>query len=480
MYIVSFPPYDDNFEADMTSRNPVARLLLLLLPALLSAQVTDAAKHTRYLSAAERMVTAALTDTSAFHQLRELCALGHRLPGSDAAETALNWAESLMQTMELDSVWRQPCPVPRWERGEVERAVLMANGSKADQPLAIAALGGSVGTSQQGVSAAVIEINSWDELARRADEVKGRIVLFNRPMDPGRVETFSAYGQAVDQRVQGASRAAALGAVAVLVRSVTTKYDTVPHVGTLSYNAAAARIPAAAISLIDADRLSQAIVQNPDIFVHMTLSCRRLPDGLSSNLIGEIRGSEKPNEVIVIGGHFDCWDKGVGAHDDGAGCLQSLEVLTLFRRLGFKPKRTIRTVFFMNEEYGLTGAVAYGQWSALSGETHVAGIEADRGATTPRGFNVTTSKNRLERLQRWLPYLRRARIEWVRQGGAGGDVAQINNAQALFGFVPDIQRYFDWHHSANDQFDQVHPREMELGSAAMAILTYLLSEEGLE
>lgn len=464
----------------MKPRHLIYMLSILLLPTLASAQVQDTQKHSLYLKTARALVHRALSDTAAYHQLRGLCTLGHRLPGSDEMEHALNWAETLMHSQGLDRVWRQPCTVPRWERGKKERAMLKACGDENGVPLAIAALGGSVGTDSTGIQAGVVEINSWEELAARADQVRGRIVFFNRPMDAGSVNTFSAYGQAVDQRVRGASEAAQYGAVAVLIRSVTTKVDNVPHVGTLSYQEGIERIPAAAIALMDANRLSLALNHQADVQLHLTLSCQSLPDRLSSNLIAEIRGTERPEEVIVIGGHFDCWDKGVGAHDDGAGCLQSLEVLTLMKRLGLRPRRTLRAVFYMNEEEGLSGAVAYGQWAAQNGEIPLAGIESDRGATTPRGFNANTSEINMRRLQSWLPYLQEACIEWVRPGGTGGDVAQIRDARALFGFVPDVQRYFDWHHSENDQFDQVHPREMELGAAAMAILSYLLSEEGLE
>ncbi len=454
-------------------------IFLLISLASSLAQVSDSLSHARYLSLSRDVVHRALTDTAAYHQLRDLCAMGHRLPGSTNTERALDWAETLMKSMDLDRVWRLECAVPRWERGDDESAWLLDGQGRTLQDLRVAALGGSVGTGEQGVTAQVVEIKSWEELERRSGEIKGKIVLFNRPMDPGQVETFSAYGRAVDQRVRGASEAARHGAVAALIRSVTTRYDRAPHVGTLAYADSLPRIPAAAIGLKDADRLSRALQSDPNTRVRLTLSCKQGPDGISSNLIGEIRGSEKPEEVIVIGGHFDSWDKGVGAHDDGAGCLQSLEVLSLLKRMGIRPKRTIRAVFFMNEEFGLTGAVAYGRWAAASGEVPMAGIEVDRGSTSPRGFYVTTTADRLERLQTWLPYLGQARVEWVRPGGSGGDVAQIKDAQALFGFVPDVQRYFDWHHSENDQFDQVHPREMELGSAALTVLSVLLSEEGL-
>lgn len=449
-----------------------ASLLPLLTASLLFAQTDDQ-------DLARALVRCALEDTAGYHMLRNLTAYGHRLAGSRHAARAVTWAKETMEALGLENITLQECPVPRWERGDHELAYMTEGKADDREPLAVAALGTSIGTGPNGITAGVMEVRSFEELEKRQAEAKGKIIFFNRPMDPGLIATFPAYGGAVNQRVQGAVKAAEAGGVAALVRSVTTKYDNVPHVGIMSYKDGVRKVPAAAVGLVDADRLSAALKENPNLTVHLSLSCRNYPDTTSHNVFGQITGSEYPDEIIVVGGHFDSWDTGVGAHDDGAGCMQALEVLTLFQRLGITPKRTVRAVFFMNEEMGLSGADVYGEWTKSCGENHIAGIEADRGALTPRGFYVTASPERLKKIQSWLPCLQEACIDWVKKGGSGGDVARIYEPEALIGYVPDVQRYFDFHHSANDMFTAIHPREMELGSAAMAILVYLLSEYGL-
>lgn len=431
------------------------------------------------IQTARSLVNTALSDTLGYHLLRQLTAMGHRLPGSENTKKAVSWAKQTMEGLGLENIILQPCPVPRWVRGPVESAYIMDIDGAAPCSLAVAALGRSIGTPARGITAPVLEVQSFDELKQKEDQAEGKIIFFNRPMDPGTIDTFSAYGRAVDQRVHGASKAAAAGGVAALVRSVTTKYDDVPHVGTMAYTDGIPKVPTAAVGLKSADLLSRRIRENPDLRVHLDLSCKNLAPVQSYNVFGQITGTEYPDEVIVIGGHFDCWDKGTGAHDDGACCIQALEALTLLQRLGIKPKRTIRVVFFMNEEMGLSGADVYGHWSGQNGELNMAGIEADRGAHVPRGFYVTAEPHVIETMQAWIPALNEACIEWIKKGGSGGDVARIKNAKAYIGFVPDVQRYFDFHHSANDVFSAVHPREMELGSAAMAILAYLISEHGI-
>ncbi|MBC7187815.1 MAG: M20/M25/M40 family metallo-hydrolase, partial [Calditrichaeota bacterium] len=305
-----------------------------------------------------------------------------------------------------------------------------------------------------------------------------KIVFFNRPMEVHLLDTFAAYGRAVDQRVRGPAEAGKAGAAGAIVRSVTTKPDNVPHVGTLHYDDAPA-VPAVAIGLQDAERLACWLRTYGEVEVLLRLSCRDLGRTVSYNVIGELRGRELPQEVVVVGGHFDSWDQGDGSHDDGAGCIQALEVLDLLKRVGIRPRRTVRVVFFINEEFGLDGARAYAEQAAAGGEYHLAAIESDRGAFTPRGFYVDAPDSIVALLQEWLPVLNVALIEWVRKGGSGADIAQMKDAKALIGYVPDTQRYFDHHHSANDVFAAVHPRELELGAAAMAILAYLIAEEGL-
>jgi hypothetical protein len=385
-----------------------------------------------------------------------------------------------MEELGFDSVWLQPVMVPHWERGKIEEVVILDTTTKAEKKLSILALGGSIGTPPEGITADVIEVKSFEELKKRKDEAGGKIIFFSRPIDQSIKNTFSAYGEAADQRVYGSIEAAKVGAVGVIVRSLTTKYDNVPHTGVMLYADSLQKIPAVAIGYLDADYLSQILKVDPTLQIRMKLDCKILPDAQSYNVIGEIRGSEYPDEVIVVGAHLDSWDIGDGAHDDGAGCIQAIEVLDLFKRLNIIPKRTIRVVLFINEENGSRGAKEYGAFSNTSSQIHYAAIESDRGAFTPKGFFLDTDSIKLiERVETWLPFLGYAGIDWIRRGGSGVDISKIKNSKLLIGFSPDDQRYFDFHHSPADVFEAVHPREFELGSAAIAILTFLLSEEGL-
>ncbi len=434
----------------------------------------------KYKETAELIVRTALEDNKGYKLLKELCDIGYRLCGSEGSKKSIKWAEGVMKDMGFDKVWLQPVKVPHWERGDIEKAKIIKSGKYKNRDLSVCALGKGIGTSKQGITGEILEVQSFTELREKSDLAKGRIIFFNRPFDTGTTNTFGSYGGAVGQRGGGAIEAAKVGGIAAIIRSVTSKYDNVPHTGSLRYEEGIKKLPSVCIGQVDADFLSGAVKDDPKLQVNIKLSCKNLPEEQSYNVIAEIKGSEFPNEVIVVGGHFDAWDKGDGAHDDGAGCIQSLEVLDLFKRLNIKPERTVRCVFFMNEEMGLNGGIEYGKFAAESGEVHVAAIESDRGALTPRGFGIGTNDPKVvEKIQTWLPYLQTAKIEWVRQGGGGADISRIRNAKALIGFVPDVQRYFDFHHSANDVYEEIHPREMELGSAAMAILTYLLSEEGL-
>ncbi len=437
------------------------------------------AQWEQYGEVVQRIVERALADTAGYHLLRELCAYGPRLVGSSASLQAIHWARATMEELGLEHVRLQEVTVPWWERGGIEEAEVVAPKKLRGRKLRVAALGGSVGTGPRGVRGAVVEVQSVEEVRRRADELRGRMVFFNRPMEGHVVDTFAAYGRAVDQRTLGPAVAASVGAVAAIVRSVTTRADNVPHVGTLHCDGNAAQIPAVAIGVQDAETLAAWLRSYPDLEVKLRLSCQSKGQATSYNVLGELRGRELAEEVVVVGGHFDSWDQGHGAHDDGAGCIQALEAVDLLRRVGVRPRRTVRVVFFINEEFGLDGARTYAQWVEATGECHLAAIESDRGAFTPRGFAVDAADSVVTRIQQWLPLLRPALIDWVRKGGSGADVAQLKGTKVLIGYVPDCQRYFDYHHSANDVFAAVHPREFELGAAAMAVLAYLIAEEGL-
>lgn len=443
------------------------------------AQEINADLLEKYKSIAKQITRTALEERKGYLMLRELATFGSRLNGSEGYYNAVNWVKETLSGFDLDTVWLQECSIPHWVRGNTEELTIITN-NDLKRNMDIAALGGSVGTENKTITAEVIEIKSFDELEQKNTMVKNKIVFYNAPFDNGELNTFRAYSKAVKYRVFGVSRAAKYGARAVLVRSVGAGNDNVPHTGTLRYDESSAKIPAVAISTKSSDYLSNLLQLNDNVKLELNLSCKNLPDTTGYNVIAEIRGSEFPNEIIVIGGHFDSWDKGIGMHDDGAPSLQTVEALYLFKRLGIKPKRTIRCVLFANEESGGSGAKKYSEFAESdSANYHLAAIESDRGAFTPRGFSVTADSAIIDKMQNWLPVLNECLIDWIRPGGSGADVGRIKGTKALLGYVPDTQRYMDLHHSSNDVFEAVHPREMELGSAAIAVMALLLSDFGL-
>jgi len=411
--------------------------------------------------------------------------IGHRLSGSTGAEKSVQWTRATLDTLGLDSVWLQPCMVPHWVRGAAEKVSVSGTAQRKKLDLQALALGGSVATPSTGITAPVVEIKTWDDLERlgQAGGLRGKIVFYNRPMDPTKIRTFEAYGGAVDQRVSGPSRAAKYGAVGVLVRSMGLRLDDYPHTGTTRYDSTYALIPAAAISTNSAERLSQLLRTEGQITVSMTLNCQTLPDVLSYNVIGEIRGRERPNDVLLVGGHLDSWDVGHGAHDDGAGCVQSMDVLRYLRRLGYRPRHTVRCVLFMNEENGLRGGRKYAEEAQRKGEHHVIAIESDAGGFTPRGFTFDSDAavfgpffEKITAFQHLLePY-----GLTLSKGGSGADIGPLKGMKGMLsGYSPDSQRYFDYHHTAADTFDVVNKRELELGAASMAALIYLVDKYGL-
>ncbi len=442
------------------------------------AQIPPSDNLKAYIETAGKIVSTALENRRAYFMLGNLCNLGSRLSGSENSIKAIHWAEANMKALGFENVRLQPVMVPHWERGNVEEAVIV-NGKFSGRKINICALGGSVGTVKNGITARVIEVKNLNEIDSIREKVKGKIVFINEPMEEGLVNTFPAYGKAVDKRVFGAIKASQYGAVGVIIRSITTRFDNIPHTGIMYYNDTIPKIPGTSAGYEDSDFLSKALKENPHLKLNLKLSCKTLPDTQSYNVIGEIRGSEFPDDIIVVGGHIDSWDKGTGAHDDGAGCMQSMEVLDLIRRLELKPKRTIRCVLFINEENGSRGAEVYGTYADTANERHVAAIESDAGGFTPRSFSVSADSSEITRMQKWLPVLKICNIEKVEKGGSGADINDIKNATALIGYHPDSQRYFDYHHSDNDVFEAVNPRELELGAAAIAVLAYLISQEGL-
>ena len=403
--------------------------------------------------------------------------IGGRLSGSINYDRSVKWGKDELNLIGIDSVWLQPVMIPKWVRGAPEYAHIESSpGNTISVP--IAALGGSISTPSIGISANVIEVKSFDELNNIGkDSISGKIIFFNRKMDPTLINTFQSYGGSVNQRTQGAAKAAKLGAVGVIVRSMTTTLDDYPHTGSMYYDGLELneRIPAAAISTNGAELLSSMLSLNPNIKFFFRQNSKNFPDVLSYNVIGQIDGSERSDEIIVVGGHLDSWDLGDGSHDDGAGIVQSMEVLRILKSLNYKPKRTIRVVLFANEENGLRGGNKYAELAKKNNETHFFALESDAGGFTPRGFSFDTSESEFNSLKEFKHLFKEYGADDFIIGGSGADIGPLkDNKIILAGLRPDPQRYFDYHHAASDTFDKINKRELELGAAAMTALVYLL------
>ena len=421
-----------------------------------------------------------LTSRDTYKLLDHLCnKIGHRLSGSIGASKAVEWTEMIMNSYSFDKIYKQDLFVPNWKRGDKEEVRIIGH---KDEKLNVLALGMSVSTPKRGISAKVVEVQGIEDIeVLGRDKIKGKIVFFNRPTDQRLISTGSAYGGAVDQRTAGPAEAAKYGAVAVVIRSIGTAFDDVPHTGVTRYVEGIKKIPALALGVKSADKLTLALKNNPNVKLFIKMNCETLEDAPSHNVVGELIGNEFPNEIITIGGHLDSWDVGQGAHDDGAGCMQSIQVLRLFQKLGIKPKRTIRAVMFMNEENGTRGGLKYAELAKKNNENHLIALESDAGAFTPRGFGVTAEASTIKKFRSWLPYFDRNTISYFKKGGGGVDINPLNRllGTPTIGFIPDSQRMFDIHHSDNDSFDSVHPRELELGTASIASLIYLIDKYGL-
>lgn len=426
----------------------------------------------------KKVFNTALTNGQAYEWLRELTTdIGARMSGSPQAQQAVEWGEQLMKNEGFDKVWLQPVMVPHWVRGEKEVANYSMNGQKINVP--ICALGGSIATPSSGITAEVIEVQSVEEAEKLGDKLKGKIVFFNRPFDATLINTFAAYSGCVKQRSQGAKTAGPFGAVATIVRSMSSSINDFPHTGGMTYGDIPAEqyIPSAAISTLAAEKLSKHLKENPNLKFFLKQSCKTLPDAPSFNVIGEITGSEFSDKYITIGGHLDSWDLGQGAHDDGTGVVQSMEVLRLFKETGIKPRHTLRAVLFMNEEFGLRGGLKYAEEAKLKNEIHVAAIESDAGGHTPRGFSYDGNKENVDEFMSWKPLFEPYGLHQWDIGYAGADIGPLKNKTiSLSGYRPDSQRYFEYHHSANDTFDKVNARELHLGAAAMTSLVYMMDK----
>lgn len=431
-----------------------------------------------------KIYDAALTKGKTYDWLNHLSnQIGGRLSGSIQAQQAIDYTKAELDALGLDEVWLQPLMVPKWVRGTPEFAYFETDpGNTTNVP--ITALGGSVPTPPKGIKAKLIEVQSIAELdTLGAGKIAGKIVFFNRPMDPKHINTFDAYSGAVAQRSSGARAAAKFGALGVIVRSLNLRLDDFPHTGTVSYGDMPLdqRIPAAAISTNAAELLSATLKLNPEISFYFKQNCKQFDDVQSFNVIGEIKGSTYPDEIIVVGAHLDSWDLGDGSHDDGAGCVQSMEVLRLFKEIGYAPKRTIRVVLFMNEENGLRGGKKYAEVAQNKGEKHIFALESDAGAFTPKGFSFDSSETNFKHILNWKKLFEPYQVHMLVQGFSGADINPLkDDTIVLAGLRPDSQRYFEHHHSDNDIFEHVNKRELELGAAAMASLVYLVDTYGTQ
>lgn len=425
-----------------------------------------------------------LLNGKAYSSLYSLCkSAGHRLSGSPGMYKGEQWGLKALKDAGSTNVYFQECQVPHWVRGKKEEAAFKSSKKKPAILFNILALGNSVGTGNKGVQAKVIEVKNFDELNKRKDEVKGRIVFFNYPFNKTLLR--GAYGDAVKYRGGGASAASKYGAVAVIVRSVTGAYDDNPHTGALRYNDSFPQIPAVAISTKGADQLSRCIKgQYKEDDFYLRTNCVMLPDTIAHNVIGEIKGYEFPDEIITIGGHLDSWDAADGASDDGSGLVQSIEILRVFNAVGYKPKRTIRVVLFANEENGLRGGTKYADEAKRNNEKHIMAMESDGGAEYPRGFGCGMTKEQYAKVEKWKKFFTpydADKFSFNEGGGGGADIGPLQTQfkTAQFGLITTGQRYFDLHHSALDVVENVNAQELHLGAAVMAAMVYLVDKYGL-
>ena len=425
-----------------------------------------------------------LLNGNAPQNLFTLCkSVGTRLSGSAGMYKAEAWGVRALQDAGAEKTYLQQCMVPHWVRGKKEFAGYRTKKRAADPEFDVLAIGNSVGTGDKGILAQVIEVKNFEELNQRKEEVKGKIVFYNYPFNKTLLR--GAYGDAVRYRSNGASMAAKYGALAVIVRSVTGAYDDNPHTGALRYNDSFPKIPALAISTKGAEKLSgliKGLYWNDNLFIRS--NCEMLPDTIGHNVIGEIKGTEFPDEIITIGGHLDSWDQGEGASDDGTGVVQSIEILRVFKMIGYKPKRTIRIVLFANEENGTRGANKYAEEAKSKNEKHIMAMESDGGAEYPRGFGCGMSKEQFAKVQTWTNLFEpfdAAKFTFSEGGGGGADIGplQTNFKTAQFGLNTTGQRYFDMHHAALDVYEKVNAQELNLCAVVMAAMIYLVDKYGL-
>ena len=451
-------------------------ILAAFIPMLASAQSNADSVYIKKIS------DEIMRNGKAHDLLRELTkGIGGRLAGSVQYTKAVQWGEASLKKLGADKVFLQECMMPNWKRGGKDQAaVVIQNGKKTNRSLDVLALGNSLGTGGKPLVAEVIAVQDFDEMEAKKYQLKGNIVYFNNKFNPTNIQTFKSYGEAGQYRRSGPSRAAKYGAVGVMIRSLTEATDNNPHTGTTGYDEAYPKIPAIALGNEDADYI-WSTTRNNSIKVSMTTNGSFGPDVVGHSVVAELTGTEFPNEYITVGGHLDSWDVNEGAHDDGAGIVQTIEIMRALKVLGYKPKRTLRFVLFANEENGMRGGNKYAEEAKKNNEKHVFALESDAGGFTPRGFGFTVSPAQLTKIQSWLPLLKPYGTDFLQAGGGGADIGPLNRTfgTPIAGLMPDSQRYFDIHHARSDVFENVNKRELNLGAVNMAALIYLVDQYGL-
>jgi len=478
MHFKIFITFKKNIENCFMYLRSSILLLLSILFNISGSSQTNA--HTEDSLMLKEIYNEALENGHAYEDLRSLCKdVGARLSGSVSAEMAVQWGYQTLSKYNFDTVYLQEIQVPHWERGTKENAYYSDADGKINK-VNILALGGSVPTN--GIMTGEIVMFKNREALQKASnkEIEGKIVFISQPMDQKMINTFRAYGVCYPIRGYGAIDATKKGAKAVIIRSLSLSEHEHPHTGTMQYEEGLNKIPAAALSTKDATALEKLMNSTKDkVMFHFEMDCKVLPDKKSHNVIAELKGTVNPNQIITFGGHLDSWDIGEGAHDDGAGIVHTMEALRILKVLNYKPNNTLRVVFFMNEENGNMGGKTYAKKAKESNENHILAIESDRGGFSPRGFSVDGNQKHLELIQSFTPLFKPYLLHHFEKGYGGVDIMPLKNEFeniGLIGFVPDSQRYFDFHHNANDVFENVNKRELHLGAASISALLYLLDK----
>ncbi|MCU0222811.1 MAG: M20/M25/M40 family metallo-hydrolase [Acidobacteria bacterium] len=428
----------------------------------------------RFTEAATRIVQAARADEASYRRLQELCdRIGHRSAGTPSYDRAAAWSVEQLKASGMADPRLEEVPINRWERGRESLALLTPGGPRA---IPMLGLGKSIGTPAEGITGEVLVVRDFDELERVKDKVKGKIVLYNIAMRE-RTESFGGYGEAVAYRASGAVRAAEHGAIAALVRSVTTRSMRTPHTGMMSYQDGVPQIPAAAIPIEDAMSFQRMQDRGDRITVRLFMEAKNLPEGPSPNVIAELPGREKPEEIVLIGAHLDSWDVGCGAHDDGAGVTMVIDAARLLKELGLTPRRTVRVVLFTNEERGVDGGRGYAERHRAEAAKHFAAFETDSGGFRPKRIGIGGTDEAVAMVQRYAPLFEPLGPVELGKGGGGADISFLGrDGVPLLGLGTESEHYFDFHHSDADMVEAVDPTDYRESLAAVTLMTFVLGE----